>query len=76
MWRVWAVIQPALDLLRLFLFEPLGWSGQFPDDEPVSSAELFVTNAIGVALNAPIWVALLRYGYRSETLWSRGEPSA
>jgi len=73
-WRVWAVIQPLWDFLYSFVFDSLGWSGQLPDTEPETRVEFFATRLIGLAVAAPLYLALFRYGYRSRKLWR--EPSA
>ena len=75
-WHRWAVIQPVWDLVYALVFEPLGWSSHFPDDEPESRAEFFTRWALGFALIAPLYLALFRYGHRAQALWASREGSA
>jgi hypothetical protein len=70
-WRVFAIAQPCWDLVFLLGLTPLGLAGEVPDSEPETSAEYAVTLVFSLALLAPVWLALFRYGYRSPALWQR-----
>lgn len=74
-WRAWAPFQVIWDITFAFVFEPLGWSWQLPDDEPVSRVEFFTWSAIEFAVVAPLYVALFRYGRRAESAWESRAPS-
>ncbi len=75
-WRAWAPAQVAWDLFFILVATPLGWAGELPDSEPESGGESLSTIALSLTLLAPLWLALFRYGYRSQALWDRATPSA
>lgn len=68
-WRIWAWLQPLADAAAT-IASSLGF-GAFASPEGESMLAWGSGLGIGVALSVPQYVALFRYGYRSQALWER-----
>jgi hypothetical protein len=72
LWRVWAVSQPLWDAFYSLIAGPLGWTNM-DSGAATNEIEYWVGVALGTLIGMPIYVALFRYGYRSQALWERAE---
>ncbi len=66
-WRTWAWLQPLVDAAATIA----GFLGIGAFALPELDVGSGVGLSVGVALSVPQYVALFRYGYRSQALWER-----
>jgi hypothetical protein len=66
LWRAWTVIQPVRDSFGMWVAVPMGLGAGGAPEGPSVAYRLAV-----LAFLLPLYIALFRYGFRSETLWSQ-----
>jgi hypothetical protein len=72
LWRVWAVSQPLWDAFYSLIAGSLGWT-DLNAGAATNEIEYWVTAALVGLIELPTYIALFRYGYRSQALWERTE---
>ena len=72
LWRGWAVLQPLWDASYTLIAGPLGWTN-FEEGAGANEVAYWIGIAMGALIQLPIYLALFRYGYRSQALWKRAK---